>query len=204
MKNLSILGLVFCMAWSAGAAVITADADCCADGANIGGAFSGVRLFAVGDAAGLNGAVYAISSGLASTGSGVFANSISGYEPFWYAGETDWFALKAVFQEPANMVAIDIISDDYIVGDTGGDFGVLYAYDSADNLLASFDTDAIGYGLFERAQIVRASYDISYIVAGGAFGSTVQLDNLAANIVPEPATIALLACGGLFLTRRRK
>ena len=45
------------------------------------------------------------------------------------------------------------------------------------------------------------TFDIAYIIAGGAVSTedTVHLDNLIANVIPEPATLCLLGIGGVIL-----
>jgi len=52
----------------------------------------------------------------------------------------------------------------------------------------------------------RATFDISYITAGGDYdeGDDIWLDNLRANVVPEPGTMTLLALGGLGILARRR
>ncbi len=177
---------------------ISADADGFADGVDISTSFSGLTLSAVGGYEGLDGRVYAWGDGLASTGQAVFANNLS-FQRQWYAGSTDGFALRADFDQPADYVAIDIIGDDY-----GGDVGVLYAYNSADALLETVTTPVLGYGEVFSAAISTGSFEIAYVIAGGEPSGqhTVHLDNLTANIVPEPATVFLLGIGGLVLIGR--
>ncbi len=57
------------------------------------------------------------------------------------------------------------------------------------------------------ASINRASFDIAYIIAGGMFANSatpVLLDNLTANVIPEPGTVLLLGLGSLAVLKRRK
>jgi hypothetical protein len=200
VKSLLAVALVFLIASPVGAAIISADADGFSDGSDISTAFAGMTLSSVGGYPGLDGLVYAWGDGLASTGTSVFANNLS-FQRQWYANLIDGFAFRADFDQPADYVAIDIIGDDY-----SGDVGVLHAYNAADVLLESVTTDALDYGEVFTAQISRGSFDIAYIIAGGAVSTedAVHLDNLTANVVPEPATLCLFALGGLFLTRRRR
>jgi len=200
MKNLLAAALILAMASSAGATIISADADGFSNGTDISTAFAGMTLSSVGGYPGLDGFVYAWSDGLASTGTSVFANNLS-FQRQWYADLTDGFAFRADFDLPADYVAIDIIGDDY-----SEDIGVLYAYNAADILLESVTSDELGYGEVFTATVSRGSFDIAYIIAGGAASTedTVHLDNLIANVIPEPATLWLLGLGGLVLTKKRR
>jgi len=192
--------LVMAMGLSAEAVIISADADGFVGGSDISGSFSGLALSSVGGYSGLDGSVYAWGDGLASTPTSVFANNLS-FQRQWYAGSTEGFGLRADFEQPADYVAIDIIGDD-----AGGDVGILYAYDSAGVLLDSAASGVLGYGEVFTAEISRAGFDIAYIIAGGepAGEHTVHLDNLTANVIPEPATLSLLAFGALAAVRMRK
>ena len=199
MKVLLLATLVLITAPAASGMIISSDADGYDNGTNISMAFAGVTLSSVGGYSGLDGIVYAWGDGLASTGKNVFANNLS-FQRQWYAGLTDGFALRADFDQPANYVAIDIIGDDW------GDYGVLNAYDSSDTLVGSALSRELVYSQVFRATVNRSSFDIAYIIAGGAASSqdTVHLDNLAANVIPEPATFCLLALGVLLLTKTRR
>lgn len=107
--------------------------------------------------------------------------------------------MRADFDYWANFVAIDIVGDDYSV-----DTGVLYAYDSGGVLLESVASGGLRYGEVFTATINRPSFDIAYIIAGGTAGDAVHLDNLIANVIPEPTTLLLLGFGGLILIRKRQ
>lgn len=200
MKNLLAAALVLAMASSAGATFVSADADGFSDGTDISMVFAGMTLSSVGGYPGLDGFIYAWSDGLASTGISVFANNLS-FQRQWYADLTDGFAFRADFDLPADYVAIDIIGDDY-----SEDIGVLYAYNAADILLESVTSDELGYGEVFTATVSRGSFDIAYIIAGGSpvTDDTVHLDNLIANVIPEPTTLWFLGLGGLLLTKKRR
>ncbi len=194
----SLIAIVFVFAGTCGASVVSIDADSFANAADISGAYAGITLSSVGGYTGLDGRVYAYKDGLASTGTMVFANNLS-FQRQWYADSADGFAFRADFEKPTNSVAIDIIGDDY----SGIDYGVLYAYNSSGLLLNTIATGSLTYGQVFNAQINRPTFDIAYIIAGGSSltQDTIHLDNLRANIVPEPATILLFSLG-LFCVRR--
>jgi len=200
VKSLRVVVLILVLVSSASAVIVSADADGFSDGTDISTAFAGMTLSSVGGYTGLDGLVYAWGDGLASTGTSVFANNLS-FQRQWYANLADGFALRADFDQPADYVAIDIIGDDY-----SGDIGVLYAYNAADILLESVTSDELGYGEVFTATVSRGSFDIAYIIAGGSLvtDDTVHLDNLIANVIPEPATLWLLGLGGLLLTKKRR
>ncbi len=191
MKNLLVVVTIFAMALPVGATMISADADGYGNGIDISTVFSGITLSSVGGYAGLDGVVYSYADGLASTGSSVFANNLS-FQRQWYSDIVGGFALRADFDQLADSVSIDIIGDD------SGDLGTLSAYNSSGQLLGSVQTPQLDYGQVFNAVINRPSFDIAYIIAGGAAASqdTVHLDNLTANI-PEPTTLGLLMLGGL-------
>lgn len=197
MKNLVSPFICLLPVGLCAAGTVTVDADGFGDGSDISTAFAGVTLSSVGGYPGLDGAVYAWGDGLASTGTSVFANNLS-FQRQWYAGG---FALRADFHLPANSVAIDIIGDDW------GDCGELYAYDWSDTLIGYVISPQLAVGQVFRAAISRDwSFDIAYIIAGGAASSedTVHLDNLTAVVIPEPATLCLLGLGGLVLILRER
>jgi len=204
MKNFCPIILVMAMASAASATfsgnIISVDADGFGNGIDISTAFDGVILSSVGGYSGLDGKVYAWGDGLASTSTNVFANNLS-FQRQWYSDLTDGFALRADFLQLAKSVAIDIIGDDW------GDYGELYAYNSSGELIGYVLSPQLSTGEVFRATIDRDwAFDIAYIIAGGAFSTTetVHLDNLTANVIPEPATLSLFALSSLLLTRKRK
>lgn len=200
MKTLLPFALFLFMSSSVNAILVSADADGYSNGTDISTAFDGITLSSVGSYSGLDGVVYAWADGLASTGTSVFANNLS-FQRQWYANLAVGFALRADFDLPANSVSIDIIGDDT------GDYGELFAYNSSGILVGYILSPQLTTGQVFRATIDRDwAFDIAYIIAGGAVSSedTVHLDNLTANVIPEPATFCLLGLGSLFLTKRRK
>jgi hypothetical protein len=125
---------------------------------------SGITLTAVGSA--IN-EVYAgtPSGGYASTGSLAFTRN----GPFGWGGS---IRLRADFATGVHTVSIDAISDDAL------DVGVLEAYDAANNLLATYTTAGLAAGVIETMTITRATPEIAYVIASGATGDVINLDNL--------------------------
>jgi hypothetical protein len=200
MKRLAVIVLVFLTVSSVKGITISVDADGFTDGEDISMSFDFVVLSSVGGYPGLDGNVYAWGDGLASTGTSVFANNLS-FQRQWYADLADGFALRADFLQMARSVAIDIIGDD------SGDYGELYAYNSSQELIGYVLSPQLETGEVFRATISRDwAFDIAYIIAGGAVSAadTVHLDNLTADVIPEPAALSLFALGSLLLTRKRK
>jgi len=200
MKPLLPVALILFMSSSALALLVSVDADGYSNVTDISNAFEGVTLSSVGCYPGLDGLVYAWGDALASTGTNVFANNLS-FQRQWYADLDEGFALRADFDLPAGYVSIDIIGDD------AGDYGELLAYNSGGLLIGYVMTPQLSAGEVFTATIDRDwAFDIAYIIAGGAaaFEDTVHLDNLNADVIPEPATFLLLGIGSLILTMKRR
>lgn len=181
---------------TASALTVTVEPDDFADGTDISELIPGITLSAVGGYGNLDGSVYVSPDGLASTGTSVFANNLS-FERQWYLDDTRGFALRADFASPADFVTIDIIGDD------NSDVGTLIAYNAAGELVGSVITARLNTGQVFTAQITADTFEIAYIIAGG-LGDTVHLDNLTANIIPEPATLLLLSIGAIAIRKRRR
>ena len=198
MKNLSVLVLVFVMASSVTAETIYADADGFANGINISNAFAGITLSVVGGYPGLDGKVYAWFDTKASTGTTVFDNNISTpFEQQWIIDDIVGIEFRADFAQPARTVTIDIIGNDNV------DSGALYAYNAAGQLIDSVESPLLSYSQVFTATVSSDSFDIKYIIAGGAESHAVHLDNLTAEI-PEPATLLLLTIGVIILKKSQR
>lgn len=207
MKNVLVVVIVFFMASSVKGMIVSADADGYSESTNISTAFAGLTLSSIGRSSGLDGFVYAYEDDLASTGTSVFGHNLSNHRQWYYDAypephHPDDFGFRADFDQPANSVAIDVIAD------SSWDYAKVRAYDSSGQFLeATFSEPLMTPGQVFRATINRDSFDIAYIIAGGIFGNSatpVYLDNLTANVIPEPGTLLLLGLGGLALLRKRK
>ena len=195
MKNLLVVVSVLVMASSVSGVIISADADGYTEGTNISTAFAGLTLSSIGRSSGLDGFVYAYDDELASTGTSVFGHNLANHRE-WYRDDypephhPDDFAFRADFDNPAKMVTIDIICD------SSDDYAILTVYDSSGvSLGGTFSGPLMTPGQVFRTTINRDSFDIAYIIAGGIFTNSatpVYLDNLTANVIPEPATVFLL------------
>jgi hypothetical protein len=181
--------LSFSLSLSAG--LVTVDPDSFAADTDISNAFPYITLSSVGGAAGLDGKVYAHTDTLVSTGSRVFANSLSAE---WLSKTSGGYALRIDFLTPTNYAAIDFI------GDGGLDYGTVDAYDSTGKWIDGDQAFLSFVGQTYTVQIQRTDADIAYIIAGGmgALDSTIHLDHLVFQI-PEPATCLILSCGFLLL-----
>jgi hypothetical protein len=201
------LALIFFSVGTVQATTVTIDPDTFPDGSDISNAFDGVTLSSIGSYNGpgapLDGHVYALTSDFASTGTNVFGNNLPGTtiddtpgSRLWYQSSdlAQAYRLRVDFDNPANYVSIDFISNN------GNDQGILEAYDSMGNLLSS--VIAVSSGAPHGAEIIWPSFDIAYVIASGTGGEALCLDNLQANVVPEPATVLLVGLGGLLLLRR--
>jgi hypothetical protein len=206
MKNQLLIFVVFCMASPVCGVIISADADGYSEGTNISTAFAGMTLSSVGRAAGLDGIVYAYDSPLASTGTSVFGHNLANHTEWYFDAypapyHPDDFALRVDFDQPANMVSVDLICN------SSFDYARITAYDSFGSVLRGAYSGQLTYGQVFPATIRRDSFDIAYIIAGGMYTNSatpVLLDNLTANVIPEPCTFLLLALGSLALLRKRK
>jgi hypothetical protein len=197
------------MASSAKGVIISADADGYSEGTNISTAFAGMTLSSVGRASGLDGFVYAYDDVLASTSTSIFGHNLTNHREWYFDAypephHPDDFGFRADFDQPANSVSIDMICNSSFA------YASLTAYDSSGVVLGSVDSPAepyLTYGEVFRATINRDSFNIAYVIAGGMFTNSatpVLLDNLTANIIPEPITLLLLGLGSLALLTKRK
>ena len=182
-------------------AVIIVDLDAFPNETDISNAFPGLALLALGDYSGADGKVYALTDGLASTGTKIFGNSWT-YDG-WGFYTSFQPHLRVDFDAPVMSVTIDAIGDD------NEDYGRLEAYSSTSVLIEAYETGPLQFGDVETMSVSRASAQIAYILVAGkeepgfAPNHTVHLDNLN-YVVPEPATFALLGLSSLVLLYKRR
>ncbi|AQT67568.1 hypothetical protein STSP2_00716 [Anaerohalosphaera lusitana] len=192
--------LVCCISIPAFSAFVSIDPDAYGDGVDVSDIYSDATLSSVGGYPGLDGRVYAVEDGFASTGTMVFGNNL-GFGSQWSADNNLGFALRVDFHQNANSVAIDLIGDD------ASDSAIVQAYNAQGQLIAEERAYFIGAGQVVRAQLDRPEYDIAYITAGGLTingqAETIHLDNIEANVIPEPASLLLLGLGAAVLRRRK-
>ena len=128
MRNLLACVLILFTSSPVSGVIISADADGYTEGTNMSTAFAGLTLSSVGSSSGLDGIVYAYDDDLASTGTSVFGHDLSNHKEWYFDAfpaphHPDDFALRVDFDQPANLVSIDIIVYDI------WDYASLNAYD---------------------------------------------------------------------------
>ncbi len=205
-KILPAIVLVLVVVATAPANLIFVDADSRPPGADISNVFPGVKLDTYYDYGRVVGRVYsrqAYDPVLASTGTNVFGHGVTGVDAYGRPRNETWVfpqtMLVVRFYDAADWVSLDIIGDNL---DGSRDKAAVDVYDAGLNLIEWAETPALGYAEFARIKVNRDSFDIAFIVVSGTDG-TVYLDNLQANVIPEPATLLLFGLGGLLLRKRR-
>jgi len=130
----------------------------------------------------------------ASTGTKVFAHG--GGIPFW----ADIRKLRMDFHAPVTSVSLDFIADGFF----GNSYaGRLEAYSAAGVLLTSDDTALLAGGQHETMTVTAPV--IAYALAYPPLDPFGDLDHLQFSVVPEPATLVMLATVPLAaLTLRRR
>lgn len=223
MKTFVLISLLFLGA-PASAALITADADSFAAGADVSNAFQGITLSSIayrGAGEYVVAGVVAEQNIRATTGANVFGSGAG------FGGWNDTFSPDCVFTRGScalpgwNAMLIDFEQQTDFVAIQGnwiGDGGSIWLYDENQVRVGSCDSvfgyastscyrflseNANGYGNNWELSFSSLTANIKYVVASGQ-AAPVALDSLSYS-VPEPGSLALFAIGGLglFLARRR-
>ena len=131
--------------------------------------------------------ISSVSRAPASTGSRVFAGFSASCGGFCTDWTPDSRTLRMDFTNPVSTISIDA------VGQVAGDYGRLDVYDSSNNLIDRYTTQALSSGSVETMTVSRGTADIAYAIARAHSNSTIHLDNL--RFGPE-STVTTDAHGG--------
>ena len=197
--------------WATGppacAVLISVDADAYTPGTDISTVFDAVKLQTYYDDGLLIGKVFsrrAYDPILASTGTNVFGHAVTGTDAYGRPLNETWVfpqtLLVVEFCDPADWVSFDIKGDN---PEGSRDRAAVDVYDADLNLIEWAQTPLLDYAEFAQISINRDAFDISFVVTSGTDGA-VYIDNLQANIIPEPATLLLLGLGGILISVKRR
>ena len=191
----------------ASAVLISADADAYTPVTDISTIFDAVKLQTFYDDGLLIGKVYsrrAYDPILASTGTNVFGHAVTGTDAYGRPRNETWVfpqtLLVIEFYDPADWVSFDIIGDNK---DGSHDRAAVDVYDADLNMIEWAQTPLLDYADFAPISIHRDAFDISFVVTSGTDGA-VYIDNLQANVIPEPAAFLLLGLGGIFISVKHR
>lgn len=203
--SLLVATLLALTALPAMAAVVVVDADFFPLGTNLTSALPGVTLTALGSGWGGNdGQIYGVDPTnqtepfTPATGRLVFGTTDPSFPHLFM--NSGYVEMRVDFAVPTNYVAIFFISND------NSDVGMLRAYDSGGGLLATLTTASLGLNELQRLSVSMPG--IAYAIMGGDSGSSsIGLDMLLYDKVPEPGSVTLALIGliaGLALRRYRR
>lgn len=174
--------------------------------------WSGANLTLTADTASLdadatNGLGNTTAAGAAGTSGSLSVTHVSGaYNAFTSPGEQDNVAFLAALGSGGEL-AVDFTTPTDATG-TGNYFGLLlhFNYDGTWAQISPTTSSTVGNVTTNVYDYTINVTDYSYFQLGLIYNSnftegTFTVDNI--RIVPEPASLALMACGGLSLLRRR-
>lgn len=187
------------------AGVIVVDPDLFPLGTDLTSAFPGLSLTAVGSGwGGNNGRIYGVDPTsqnepfTPATGRLVFGTSDPSFPHLFM--DAAYVQMRVDFSAPTSYVAI------HFIGNDSSDIGMLSAYDSGGGLLASITTASLGLNEVQKLSVSNPG--IAYAIFGGdSSSSSIGLDMMLYEGVPEPSSVALALTGliaGLSLRRLRR
>jgi len=185
--TLGMLLLLLLLITSATEASVILDADGSANGTDISNKTTGITASAVGILP-ANSSVFAVTSGSTSTGSEVLGWFNTIYFTTLNGGNV---AFRFDFSPGASQVWIDIIGNNE---SSAGD-ATLTAYDSSNAVLGTDSTSGLGINQIDTLTFAGA---IDHFTVTG---NSANVDHLVVNLVPEPASIALIGFGAIGLLR---
>jgi len=203
----AILALLLA-ASTASAKLVFVDADAHPPGADISNVFPELKLTTWYEyQGGSYGKVYsrqAQDPTIPTTGANVFGQGILGTDPQGRPRNETWgypeTMLIIEFYDPANLITLDIIGDNL---DQTSDKAAVLVYNADFETIDTGMTQELAYGEIARIEIAQDAFNIIFVTVSGASGP-VYIDNLQANIIPEPATLLLLGLGALTLKKSRE
>jgi hypothetical protein len=120
--------------------------------------------------------------------------------PEWLRDGANWIDTHFLVYDDGDIVATEPLSENYLTNSSEMYYGYYGETHFGDTLTGTFSTTVTSGATWDIAQVVtsdRSSIQLDFFLSGTAGGEYVNV------LIPGPATLSLLALGGLAVLRKR-